>query len=356
MRSLRRSIKKSSRARDGRFRKSLSRAVGIGLLGVSGSAMAQSQTEEVPLAPVDVRAQRRANTGSWSPASSSCPTCSRTRRSRSTIVPQELMREQAVFNLRDALRNVTGISLAAGEGGGAQGDNLTLRGFSARNDIFLDGIRDCGSVHPRRLQPRVGRGPQGAVVDRVRPRLHRRRHQPGEQGAERSRPLRLHRHRRHRAVRRAPPSTSTSRWPTPRPSGSTRMFQRRRVVGRDEVAPPALGRGAVVHLRARRTPTRLTPATTTSTRTTRPTTGFPSSSASRRRCRPEQLLRADRARLREDEVQHRHPRGSTTSSTTTSAAQHPALRLTYAARSGGRWRRGSPAPRPPGTPLVRPSA
>jgi catecholate siderophore receptor len=62
-----------------------------------------------------------------------------------TIVPQELMQEQAVTSFRDALRNVTGISLAAGEGGGAQGDNLTLRGFSARNDYFLDGIRDQGS-------------------------------------------------------------------------------------------------------------------------------------------------------------------------------------------------------------------
>jgi len=55
------------------------------------------------------------------------------------------MQEQAVTSFRDALRNVTGISLAAGEGGGAQGDNLTLRGFSARNDYFLDGIRDQGS-------------------------------------------------------------------------------------------------------------------------------------------------------------------------------------------------------------------
>jgi len=62
-----------------------------------------------------------------------------------TVVPQELMQEQAVTSFRDALRNVTGISLAAGEGGGAQGDNLTLRGFSARNDYFLDGIRDQGS-------------------------------------------------------------------------------------------------------------------------------------------------------------------------------------------------------------------
>jgi catecholate siderophore receptor len=39
---------------------------------------------------------------------------------------------------------VPGISLAAGEAG-AQGDNPTIRGFTARNDIFLDGIRDFGS-------------------------------------------------------------------------------------------------------------------------------------------------------------------------------------------------------------------
>ena len=31
-----------------------------------------------------------------------------------TIVPLELMRQQADFSLRDALRNVTGISLVAG--------------------------------------------------------------------------------------------------------------------------------------------------------------------------------------------------------------------------------------------------
>jgi catecholate siderophore receptor len=62
-----------------------------------------------------------------------------------TVVPQELMQEQAATSFRDVLRNVSGISAAAGEGGGAQGDNLTLRGFNARNDIFLDGIRDQGS-------------------------------------------------------------------------------------------------------------------------------------------------------------------------------------------------------------------
>jgi catecholate siderophore receptor len=62
------------------------------------------------------------------------------------VVPQFVMQEQAVTTMRDSLRNVPGISIAAGEGG-AQGDNLTIRGFSARNDIFLDGIRDFGSYY-----------------------------------------------------------------------------------------------------------------------------------------------------------------------------------------------------------------
>ena len=59
-------------------------------------------------------------------------------------VSRKTMEQQGTATLRDALRNVAGISLAAGEGG-AQGDNLTIRGFTARNDLFIDGMRDFGS-------------------------------------------------------------------------------------------------------------------------------------------------------------------------------------------------------------------
>ncbi|HEY7166496.1 MAG TPA: TonB-dependent siderophore receptor [Candidatus Binatia bacterium] len=62
-----------------------------------------------------------------------------------TIVPEKLIQEQAGTTLRDALRNVPGIAVAAGEGGGSQGDSFTLRGFNARNDMFIDGVRDSGS-------------------------------------------------------------------------------------------------------------------------------------------------------------------------------------------------------------------
>ncbi len=62
------------------------------------------------------------------------------------VIPARVLAEQGVTTLRDAVRNVAGISLAAGEGG-SQGDNLTIRGFTARNDIFIDGMRDFGSYY-----------------------------------------------------------------------------------------------------------------------------------------------------------------------------------------------------------------
>jgi catecholate siderophore receptor len=58
------------------------------------------------------------------------------------VIPQSVIEEQGATTLRDVLRNVPGLTIAAGEGGTPAGDNLTLRGFSARNDVFIDGVRD----------------------------------------------------------------------------------------------------------------------------------------------------------------------------------------------------------------------
>ena len=60
------------------------------------------------------------------------------------IIDKETIEEQGATTLREVLQNVPGITVAAGEGGTPAGDNLTLRGFSARNDIYVDGARDLG--------------------------------------------------------------------------------------------------------------------------------------------------------------------------------------------------------------------
>jgi catecholate siderophore receptor len=86
-----------------------------------------------------------------------------------TVIPREVIEEQGATTLRDVLRNVPGLTMTAGEGGAPAGDNLTLRGFSARNDIFVDGVRDLGpqSRDPFNLeQVEVVKGPGSAYTGR----------------------------------------------------------------------------------------------------------------------------------------------------------------------------------------------
>ncbi|RYE04022.1 MAG: hypothetical protein EOP61_02255 [Sphingomonadales bacterium] len=62
--------------------------------------------------------------------------------SMSTVTEEELER-RGVDTLSDALRVIPGIGRGAGETSW-QGNNLVLRGFTTRNDTYLDGMRDYG--------------------------------------------------------------------------------------------------------------------------------------------------------------------------------------------------------------------
>ena len=59
-----------------------------------------------------------------------------------TVVTQETLRQQNLLTLRDALATIPGITFGAGEGGGGYGDSINLRGYSANNDLTVDGVRD----------------------------------------------------------------------------------------------------------------------------------------------------------------------------------------------------------------------
>ncbi|HMJ07613.1 MAG TPA: TonB-dependent siderophore receptor [Pyrinomonadaceae bacterium] len=85
------------------------------------------------------------------------------------VVSKEMIEQQGATTLRDVLSNVPGITMTAGEGGAPAGDNLTIRGFSARNDIFVDGVRDLGpqSRDPFDLeQVEVVKGPNSTFTGR----------------------------------------------------------------------------------------------------------------------------------------------------------------------------------------------
>jgi catecholate siderophore receptor len=86
-----------------------------------------------------------------------------------SVIPKAIIEEQGATTLRDVLRNVPGLTITAGEGGTPAGDNLTLRGFSARNDIFVDGVRDLSpqSRDPFNLeQVEVVKGPGSVYTGR----------------------------------------------------------------------------------------------------------------------------------------------------------------------------------------------
>ena len=59
-----------------------------------------------------------------------------------TQIDREVIEGQNLLNLRDVLATLPGITFGAGEGGGGYGDSINLRGFSANNDITVDGMRD----------------------------------------------------------------------------------------------------------------------------------------------------------------------------------------------------------------------
>src|SRR5690554_4431847 len=59
-----------------------------------------------------------------------------------SIVPAEVLQQQAAQSLQDVLRNVPGITFSSGEGGAGWGDMFTIRGFSAEQSITVDGVRD----------------------------------------------------------------------------------------------------------------------------------------------------------------------------------------------------------------------
>jgi catecholate siderophore receptor len=94
------------------------------------------------------------------------------------VTSRQVIEDRAATSLSDVFRNSSGIAMGAGESSW-QGTNLTLRGFNARNDMYLDGMRDFGSYtrDPFDLEEvevlqgpssiLFGRGSTGGVVNQV---------------------------------------------------------------------------------------------------------------------------------------------------------------------------------------------
>lgn len=107
-------------------------------------AFAQAAAEETTLAPVNVSDEASTD---YAPVMSTVggktPTAIRDIPQTVNVVNRAVLDAQSATTLKDALRNVPGITISAGEGGQI-GDSINLRGFSARTDMYIDGFRDRG--------------------------------------------------------------------------------------------------------------------------------------------------------------------------------------------------------------------
>jgi catecholate siderophore receptor len=92
------------------------------------------------------------------------------------VVPEAVLKDQRALSIQDALKNVPGVGLSSGDG---QRDQVTIRGFSAISDQFVDGFRD-DALYFRDLSnvERIevikgpaavlyGRGSSGGLINRV---------------------------------------------------------------------------------------------------------------------------------------------------------------------------------------------
>lgn len=105
-------------------------------------------TEALPEAPDKVPAVRSSVTVSAPPegyAASATTTATKTETPLKeipqslTVIPRQLIQDQAMTTVADALRYVPGVSMHQGEG---NRDQVVLRGNSSSADFFLDGVRD----------------------------------------------------------------------------------------------------------------------------------------------------------------------------------------------------------------------
>ncbi len=89
-----------------------------------------------------------------------------------TTIPKEVIEDKAATTLRELVRTTPGITLGTGEGGNNFGDRIFIRGFDARNDVYVDGIRDIGVGNRETFaveQVEIYKGPSGIVNGRGSP-------------------------------------------------------------------------------------------------------------------------------------------------------------------------------------------
>jgi len=138
----------------------------VGVLMLAAPAFAQP----VQLGPVTVQDKADRNALNHAPPVAAMPSTSIQDTPQAvTVIDSTTMKQQATTTLGDALRNAPGITIAIGEGGTLAGDQFKIRGFDAKDDVYVDGLRDFGAYTRDSFdyeEVQVLKGPSGLMFGR----------------------------------------------------------------------------------------------------------------------------------------------------------------------------------------------
>ncbi|HEX4939711.1 MAG TPA: TonB-dependent receptor plug domain-containing protein, partial [Candidatus Kapabacteria bacterium] len=85
------------------------------------------------------------------------------------VIPKETMKATGATSMKEVMRVQPGVTLGTGEGGNTYGDRFIIRGFEARNDVFVDGLRDPGVLSRETFaveQIEISKGPSSTFAGR----------------------------------------------------------------------------------------------------------------------------------------------------------------------------------------------
>jgi catecholate siderophore receptor len=138
----------------------------LGALLLCTSANAQP----VQLGPISVNDSAAQNALNQAPSVTTMPSASLQDTPQTVnVVDAATMKQQGTTTLDEALRNVPGITIAIGEHGTLAGDQFKINDFDAKDDIYLDGLRDFAAYTRDSFdydEVQVLRGPSGLMFGR----------------------------------------------------------------------------------------------------------------------------------------------------------------------------------------------
>ncbi|MEJ0087023.1 MAG: catecholate siderophore receptor Fiu [Pseudomonadota bacterium] len=151
---------------EGSSRRRIALAVSLALAAAASNAQAQTAEEAKTLPKVSVQAAEEEPTPKVDRVSSPKFTQALVDTPQTiSIVSSQVLSQQGATSLSQALRNTPGVTFLLGENGNtATGDSIFMRGFDTQGSIFIDGIRDLGSVTRDTFnteQVEIAKGPAG---------------------------------------------------------------------------------------------------------------------------------------------------------------------------------------------------